>query len=71
MGFVKECEEVLIIDGGALTLARGRRGIGVRGGGVCVGGWVLSLKAFLNIRLHKNVANYCVNAKEIRSVTEI
>lgn len=71
MGFVKECEEVLIIDGGAVTLAAGVGVLGgvVRGGACVVGG--LSLKAFLNIRLHKNVANCCVNAKEIRSVTEI
>ncbi len=63
---------MLIIDGGAATLVVG---VGVYGGGklvrCCVCVWVFSLKAFLNTRLHKIVANYCINAKEIRSVTEI
>lgn len=66
---------MLIIDGGAVILALG----GVRENGegwlcvcVCVSvGGKLSLKAGLNTRFHKNMANYCVNAKEIRSITEM
>lgn len=71
MGFVKESEEVLIIDGGAVSSGSKRWECTEEGENGERRRWLLSLRGFLNIRLHENVANYRVNAKEIRSITEI